>query len=291
MFQSINIWFFDRGIKILIILLVVWLINRFAQSLIEKAVRKAVKPAKGEKDTKAEKKREDTLIRIVNGVLTILVWIIAIMMILPEFGLDVGPILAGAGILGVALGFGAQYMIRDFLAGLFIVLENQYRVGDVVCLDDVCGGVEDITLRKTVLRNLDGMVYHIPNGSFSKAANLTKGYSRAHMNVSVAYKEDLDKVMEVINKVGKKMAEEDSWREYILKPIQVAGPGPDKFGDSGIEIKVLGETIPLKQWDVLKEFRRRLKIAFDKEGIEIPFPQMSVWQRGVAKKGSKAQKI
>ena len=100
------------------------------------------------------------------------------------------------------------------------------------------------------------------------------------MNISVAYKEDLDKVMELINRVGKEMAEEDPWKNDILKPIQVAGPGPDKFGDSGIEIKVLGETKPLKQWDVLKEFRRRLKIAFDREGVEIPFPQMSVWPRG-----------
>jgi small conductance mechanosensitive channel len=275
-FQNVLPWLLSSGIKIIIILIAAVLINRVVRKIIERAIRKGIKDGTKE----ATEKRQKTLIGIFSGALKIIVWLVAIMMILPEFGINVGPILAGAGILGVALGFGAQYMIRDFLAGLFIILENQYRVGDVVCLDDTCGGVEEITLRKTILRDLDGKVYHIPNGSFKMAANLTKGYSRAHMNISVAYKEDLDKVMALINKVGQEMTKDSPWKEYILKPIQVAGPGPDKFGDSGIEIKVLGETKPLKQWDTLKEFRRRLKIAFDKEGIEIPFPQMSIWPRG-----------
>jgi len=276
MFETLLSWFTLHGIKILVILIAVVLINRVGKKFIEKTVKKAIKHV----DHEAEVKRENTLIGIFSGGLKVVVWLVAIMTVRSEFGIEVGPILAGAGILGVALGFGAQYMIRDFLAGLFIILENQYRVGDVVCLDDTCGGVEDVTLRKTVLRDLDGKLHHIPNGAFKKAANLTGDYSRAHMNVSVAYKEDLDKVMALINKVGREMAKESPWKDYIIKPIQVAGPGPDKFGDSGIEIKVLGETKPLKQWDTLKEFRRRLKVAFDKENIEFPFPQMSVWPRG-----------
>jgi len=247
-------WLLSHGIKIICILIAVYLINRIGKKFIEKTIRKGVKDTTSE----ATQKRQKTLIGIFSGALNVVIWLVAIMMILPEFGINVGPILAGAGILGVALGFGAKYMIRDFLAGLFIILENQYRVGDVVCLDDTCGGVEDITLRKTVLRDLDGKVYHIPNGSFKIAANLTKDFSRAHMNVSVAYKEDIDEVMRLINKVGQEMARVSPWKEYIRNPIQVAGPGPDKFGDSGIEIKVLGETKPLKQWDTLKEFRRRL---------------------------------
>ncbi len=275
-FQNLLPWLLSSGIKIILILIAAVLINRIVKKIIERAIRKGIKDGTKE----ATEKRQKTLIGIFTGALKIIIWLVAIMMILPELGINVGPILAGAGILGVALGFGAQWMIKDFLAGLFIILENQYRVGDVVCLDDTCGGVEEITLRKTILRDLDGKVYHIPNGSFKMAANLTKGYSRAHMNISVAYKEDLDKVMALINKVGKEMAEVSPWKDYIIKPIQVLGPGPDKFGDSGIEIKVLGETKPLKQWDTLKEFRRRLKIAFDKEGIEIPFPQMSIWPRG-----------
>jgi small-conductance mechanosensitive channel len=276
MMATITHWLITHGIKIVAVLFAAFIINKVGKKFIDRTIRKAVKNA----DREAEEKREKTLIGIFSGALNIFVWLVAIMMILPELGLDVGPILAGAGILGVALGFGAQYMIRDFLAGLFIILEDQYRIGDVACLDNVCGGVEDITLRKTILRDLDGKVYHIPNGSFKMAANLTKDYSRAHMNISVAYKEDLDKVMALINKIGKEMAKDSPWKEYIIKPIQVLGPGPDSFADSGIIIKVLGETRPLKQWDTLKEFRKRLKIAFDKEGVEIPFPQMSIWPRG-----------
>ena len=274
--QSLIPWFLSSGIKIVVILIAAVVISKIGKVFIEKTIRKAIT----HEDEEAEKKRENTLISIFGGALKIFIWIMTVMMVLGEVGIDIGPVLAGAGILGVALGFGAQWMVRDFLAGLFIIMENQYRIGDVVCLDNTCGGVEEITLRKTVLRDLDGKVYHIPNGSFQTAANFTKGYSRAHMDVSVAYKEDLDKVMELINKVGIEMTKDSPWKEYIIKPIQVLGPGPNKFGDSAIEIKVLGETRPLKQWDTLKEFRRRLKIAFDKEGVEIPFPQMSLWPRG-----------
>jgi small conductance mechanosensitive channel len=274
--QNLIPWFWSSGVRILVILLVAFLIGRFAGKIIERMVRKGV--ANGDKE--AVEKRQKTLIRIFSGGFKLLIWLVAGMMVLSEFGLDIGPILAGAGLLGVALGFGAQWMIRDFLAGMFIIMENQYRVGDVVCLDDTCGFVEDITLRKTIMRDLDGKVMHIPNGSFKMAANLTHDYSRAHLNISVSYKEDIDKVMETINRVGKEMAEESPWKEDILKPIQVAGPGPNDFLASGVEIKVLGETKPLKQWDVMKEFRRRLKKTFDKEGIEIPFPQMSIWPRG-----------
>lgn len=274
--QSLMPWFLSSGIKIVVILIGAFIVSKIGKVFIEKTIRKAIT----HEDEEAERKRENTLISIFGGALKIFIWITTAMMVLGEVGINIAPILAGAGILGVALGFGAQWMVRDFLAGLFIIMENQYRIGDVVCLDSTCGGVEEITLRKTVLRDLDGKVYHIPNGSFQTAANFTKDYSRAHMDVSVAYKEDLDKVMELINKVGVGMTKDSPWKEYIIKPIQVLGPGPNKFGDSGIEIKVLGETRPLKQWDTLKEFRRRLKIAFDKEGVEIPFPQMSLWPRG-----------
>ena len=258
------------------ILLVAFILGRFGKKIIERLVRGGVK--NGVKE--AVEKRQKTLARIFTAGLKIPIWLVAIMMVLSELGLNIGPILAGAGLLGVALGFGAQWMVRDFLAGIFIVMENQYRVGDVVCLDNTCGFVEDITLRKTIMRDLDGKVMHIPNGSFKIASNLTHGYSRAHLNISVSYKEDIDRVMGIINRVGKEMAGESPWKEDILKPIQVVGPGPNNFLDSGVEIKVLGETKPSKQWDVMREFRRRVKKTFDKEGIEIPFPQMSVWPRG-----------
>ena len=274
--QSLVSWFWLSGIRVLAILLAAFLIGRFGRNIIRGVIKRGVKDCTKE----ATEKRQKTLARIFTVAFKTIIWLVAGMMILSELGLDIGPILAGAGLLGVALGFGAQWMVRDFLAGIFIILENQYRVGDVVCLDNTCGFVEDITLRKTIMRDLDGKVMHIPNGSFKMASNLTQGYSRAHLNISVSYKEDIDKVMKVINKVGAEMAKEDPWKEDILKPIQVLGSGPNNFLDSGVEIKVLGETKPAKQWDVMREFRRRLKKTFDKEGIEIPFPQMSIWPRG-----------
>jgi small conductance mechanosensitive channel len=280
--QNLVPWLLSSGLKILAILVGAFLITHFGARIIESAIAKGIKVKDRTKEGAA--RRQKTLVGIFNGALRVFVWLVVAMMVLSELGLNIGPILAGAGLLGVALGFGAQWMVRDFLAGMFIILENQYRVGDVVCLDDACGLVEDITLRKTVMRDLDGKEMHIPNGSFKMAANLTHGYSRAHMDVAVAYKENLDKVIKIINKIGNQMAQEEPWKGYILKPIQVLGSGPDKFGDSAVIIKVLGETQPLKQWDTLREFRRRLKESFDKEGVEIPFPQMAIWSHGKPKK-------
>jgi len=270
--QNIIAWVITHGIKIFGILIIACLINRLGGKVIERAIRKGVRDTTKE----ATEKRQNTLIGVFTGALKIAVWLMAIMMILPELGINIGPILAGAGILGVALGFGAQYMIRDFLAGLFIIIENQYREGDVVCLDGTCGLVEDIALRKTILRDLDGIVHHVPNGEIKKASNLSKKFARVNLNIGVAYKEDLNKVIEVVNKVGKELAEDPEWEESIIKLPQFLRI--DDFGESAIIIKILGETKPLKQWDVTGELRKRIKIAFDKEGIEIPFRQITVHQ-------------
>lgn len=270
--QNLITWVLSHGIKIFGILIVAYFINKLGGKVIKRAIRKGVRDATKE----ATEKRQNTLIGVFVGALKIVIWLMAIMMILPEFGINVGPILAGAGILGVALGFGAQYMIRDFLAGLFILIENQYREGDVVCLDGTCGLVEDINLRKTILRDLDGIVHYVPNGEIKKASNLSKQFARVNLNIGVAYKENLDKVIEVVNRVGKELAEDPQWKDLILKPPQFLRV--DDFGESAIIIKILGETKSLKQWDVTGELRKRIKIAFDKEEIEIPFPQRVIRQ-------------
>jgi len=270
-------WFLSHGVKIVFILFGAFVLNRIGIKFIEKTVRKAV-TSEG-RGAEAERKREETLIKIFAGGLKLIVWIIAAVMTLPEFGINIGPILAGAGVLGLAIGFGTQNMVRDFLAGLFVILENQYRVEDYICLDDTCGTIEDITLRKTVLRDLHGTVHHITHGSVGIVSNYTKKLGIARMDISVAYKEDIDHVMEVINKVGKEMAEESPWKEDTLTAIQVSGTGPSNFADSGVEITVSGETKVGTQWGMLREFRRRIKYAFDKEGIEIPFPQRTVWMK------------
>ncbi len=150
-------------------------------------------------------------------------------------------------------------------------MENQYRVGDVVCFGDTCGSVEKINLRTTILRDLDGVVHHIPNGEIKIASNLSKHYSRVNIDIGVSYDSNLEKVIKVVNKVGSDLAKDKKWKEKIIKPPQFLRV--NDFGDSAIMIKILGETMPIMQWEVAGELKKRLKIAFDKEGIEIPYPQ------------------
>lgn len=268
-------WLLSHGLKILIIAFVGWLLNLILSRVIIKAVRIAVKPD-GSASEEAEKKREDTLIRIFNGALRIVIITITTIMILDEAGIKIGPILAGAGIVGIAVGFGGQYLIKDIITGLFIILENQYRIGDVVNIDGTGGLVQDISIRKTTLRDLDGTVHHIPHGSIAKVSNLSKDWARVNLDISVAYNTNLEHLIEVINRTGKEMAEDPVWKEFIISPpvfLRV-----NEFAESAIIVKILGDTKPLKQWEITGEFRKRLKIAFDREGIEIPFPQRVVHQ-------------
>jgi len=205
----------------------------------------------------------------------VLIIVAAAFMILAEIGINITPVVAGFGIAGIAIGFGAQSVVKDLIAGLFILLENQYSVGDVVRIADISGLVEEINLRRTILRDLDGVVHVVPNGEIRVASNFTQEWSRVNMNVSVGYGEDLDHVIEVLNRIGKEMAAEPYWGELIIGAPQVLRV--DAFEDSGIAIKILGETKPIRQWDVMGELRRRIKKVFDEEGIEIPWPHTKVY--------------
>jgi small conductance mechanosensitive channel len=229
---------------------------------------------KGEPETEI-KKRCDTLSSVFVNTGIVIIAIIAIFTILPEFGVNIAAMLAGLGIVGIAVGFGAQGLIRDVFSGIFILLEDQYRIGDVVNVAGIGGLVEEINLRRTVLRDLDGIVHSIPNGEIKVASNFTKGYSRVNLNISVAYGEDLDYVIEVINRVCKEMAEDPKWSTDFVSMPQVLRV--DKLGDSGIDIKILGDTKPIRQWDIMGELRLRLKRTFDEEGIEIPWPHTKVY--------------
>jgi moderate conductance mechanosensitive channel len=268
-------WLLSHGIKILFITIGTYILNRFLKHTIEKIVRTAVVSDKY-LSKEAEEKREDTLIRIFTWSSRIIILFIATLMILQEFGIPIGPILAGAGIIGIAVGFGGQYFIKDIISGFFFILENQYRVGDVVNFDGTGGLVEDISLRMTTLRDLDGTVYHIPHGEIKKVANLSKDFARINLNIGIAYAANLDHVIKIVNKVGDELSQDPQWKEFIIKPPQFLRV--DDFADSSIVIKILGETQPLKQWEVTGELRKRIKIAFDNEGIEIPFPQRVVHQ-------------
>ncbi len=273
--QNIFPWLLSHGLKILAILIGAFLIRRFARVVIEKIMRKAV-VADSFLSPEAEKKREDTLIAVFEGTFRAIIWIVAALMIIAELGVNIGPLLAGAGVIGLAIGFGAQYIIRDFFTGLFIILENQYRVGDVVCVKDKCGTVENINLRMTILRDADGAVHHIPNGEIKIATNKTKGFARVNLVIGVAYDADLEKVKRVINQVGQEMTQDSEWQDKIIKAPEFIRV--DNFGASSVDIKISGEVKPLEQWAVLGELRKRIKLAFDKEGIEIPFPQRVIRQ-------------
>jgi len=268
-------WLVDHGIPILIIVVVgavLWFaLNKFLPPI----VRRAVARAKYKESKEGIEKRTNTLVSIFRGVGRVFIVVIGIMMILSEVGVDIVPVLAGFGIAGIAIGFGAQYLIRDLIAGTFIILENQYRVGDVARVADIAGVVEEVTLRKTVLRDLDGIVHHVPNGEIRTASNFTRHFARVNLDVSVAYDTDLDHAIRVINQVGKALAEDEKWRKAIKSPPQVLRV--DNLGDSGIYIKILGDVKPMQQWAVMGELRLRIKKAFDAEGIEIPWPHTKVY--------------
>jgi len=266
-------WLLTSGLRVLGIAIGAIILRKFGHIFIEKAIRKAIV---GDHllSKENEIKREDTLIKVFGTTFKIIVLIIASLMIMAELGVETAPLLASAGIAGVALGFGGQYLIKDVINGLFVILENQYRVGDVVCLDDTCGLVEDINLRVTTLRDLDGTVHTVPNGEIKRASNLSKYYARVNLDVGVSYSSDLEKVIKVVNKVGSDLAKDPEYKDIIKSPPQFLRV--DAFADSSIVIKILGDTEPLKQWAVTGELRKRIKIAFDKEKIEIPFPQRVV---------------
>ena len=267
-------WLIDHGIRILIIVAVgavLWFaLNKFLPPI----VRRLMVTTKGE-SKEGIKKRRDTLVGVLTGVGRVFIVTGAIMMILDEAGVPIASVLVGLGIAGLAIGFGAQYLIRDLIAGMFIIMENQYRVGDVARVADVAGLVEEISLRKTVLRDLDGIVHHIPNGEIRVASNFTRHFARVNLDVSVAYGTDLDHAISVINRVGKALAEDEKWRKVIKSPPQVLRV--DNLGDSGIDIKILGDVKAMEQWAVMGELRLRLKKAFDAEGIEIPWPHTKVY--------------
>jgi moderate conductance mechanosensitive channel len=220
-------------------------------------------------------KRARTLSTLIRNVVNAAVFTLAGVMILHELEINILPILTGAGVAGLAVGFGAQTLVRDVISGFFLILENQVRVGDVAEVNGTGGLVEAITLRTIVLRDLSGTVHVFPNGSVTQMSNRTRDFSYYLIDVGVAYKEDTDAVVEVMTGVATDLAADPAFGPSLLAPIEVLGV--DAFEDSQVTIKARLKTVPLKQWDVGREYRRRLKKAFDAKGIEIPFPHVSLY--------------
>ena len=268
-------WLASHGVRILIILLIGVALYYAVQKLIPTTVGHTVQKRMERQAEEEVDKRTKTLSRVFVGAAVAFIVTATAFMVLSEVGIDIAPLIAGFGIVGIAIGFGAQNLVRDIFAGLFVLLENQYCVGDWVRIADIAGTVEEINLRRTVLRDLDGTVHVVPNGAIRVASNFTREWSRVNLNISVAYGTDLNHAIAVINRVVEEMAHEPHWRELILKAPRALRV--DNLGDSGIDIKILGDTKPVRQWEVMGELRKRLKEAFDEEGIEIPWPHTKVY--------------
>ena len=277
-------WFSLHGGRILLIIALsvalYYLLRHFAPYVIRRlltrpSVKQALTKRKIKKLEAEAEKRVNTLSSVFISTGNAFIIIFAISAILSEIGVDISAALAGLGIAGIAVGFGAQTMIRDIISGMLILLENQYGVGDWVQIAGTGGLVQEIGLRRTVIRDFDGTVHNIPNGEIKVASNFTKEWARVNMDISVGYGEDLDHVTEVINRVGIEMAKDPDWTSLILKAPQALRV--EAFEDSGITIKILGETKQMQQWAIMGELRLRLKKAFDEEGIEIPWPHTKIF--------------
>lgn len=264
-------WLINSGPTVLTILVGSFLASWVVLLLLRKAIKRIVEQKNGDLSVIEQKQRTQTLQSVASTTVRILITVVVIMVLLSEFGVDIGPLLAAAGVAGVALGFGAQYLIRDLISGFFIIAEDQYSVDDVVCLGDTCGTVEEVTLRMTKLRDLDGVAHYVPNSEVKVASNMSQRFSRVNLNVGVAYESDIDQVITVIDRVGKQMAEDPEWGQHIIEAPHFFRV--DDLGDSAVYLKILGDVRPGQQWAVTGELRRRLKNVFDEEHIEIPFPQ------------------
>ncbi|MBN2439427.1 MAG: mechanosensitive ion channel family protein [Deltaproteobacteria bacterium] len=232
--------------------------SRFAEELTEEAV-----------------KRSETLTRLIRQALLIGLWGIVALVILKEIGIEIGPILASAGILGLAVGFGAQNLVRDVISGFFFILEDQVRVGDVAVVNGTGGLVEQINFRTIVIRDLEGVVHVFPNGTVQTLSNKTKNWSGYVFDLGVAYKEDTDRVVKVIMQVGEELQDDETYGPFMIEPLEIFGL--EKLDDSAVVIRGRIKTKPLQQWFVGREFLRRIKYAFDAQGIEIPFPHRKVY--------------
>jgi small conductance mechanosensitive channel len=264
--QSVPItsWLSEHGLRFGLIIALCLIVIVMMGQFIPKVVTNLMARRTGELEEEVQK-RSETLSRVLINVAQVFVLTITLFMVLSELKIDIAPMLAGLGVVGVAIGFGAQSLVKDILGGLFVIFENQYRVGDIVRIGGVAGLVQDISLRRTILRDLDGEVHFVPNGEIRVTSNLTKELSRVNINVTVALNNDLERVISVINRVGHEMAEDRKWAPLILKAPQVLRV--NDIGSKGCVIKITGDTKPMQQWDVTGELRKRLKTVFESDGI------------------------
>lgn len=265
-----------KGIYILVVLVLAFAAMRVLKLALRRFEQALIKAAEvAHENTTEACKRIQTLSTLLRQAAVVTIWLVTLFTVLSELGVDIGPILAGAGIVGLAVGFGAQNLVRDVISGFFLILEDQVRVGDVAIVNGTGGLVENVRLRTLVLRDLAGVVHVFPNGTINTLSNMTKGWSAYVFEVPIAYKENPDKAMEVMRRIANDMRQDSYFSEKIIADLEVFGV--DKWDDSAVVIKARFKTQPIAQWEVGREYWKRLKHAFDQESIEIPFPHLSVY--------------
>src|SRR5690554_6203724 len=277
LFENAQNWIITELPGLILLIIVLSIALRFSAFILKKLKKTMINRAeKGDKaDIIEAEKRITTLIGILGGTISIFLWTVFLMIVLNKFGIEIAPILASAGIVGVALGFGAQELVRDFLSGFFILLENQIRAGDVAIINGTGGSVEKIELRTTTLRDFSGVVHIFQNGKINTLANMTKEWSAMVFDIRVDYKEDVDKAIRVIKEVDLELQKDEMFSGSILEPIEIFGV--DALTESAVIVKARIKTRPIQQWTVGREYRGRLKKAFDKNNIKMPFPHTTVY--------------
>lgn len=304
-FASASVWIVDKPLAVLIILLLAIIARRIVRRAIDHMVDRIGEDKKHEEEDAAERTAEEgrnwdperlaekmkqlrerterasqrakTLATLFKSIASTIIWAVALMMLLAEFDVNLGPLIAGAGIIGVAVGFGAQSIVRDLLTGVFMLIEDQYGVGDVVDLGDAVGTVESVGLRTTRLRDISGTVWHVPNGAIARVGNMSQLWARVPLDLDVAYDTDLDEAMAIIKRVADEVWLEQGESTTVLEEPTLSGV--QAFGADAVTIRVMLKTEPSEQWATARLMRRRIKAAFDDAGIEIPFPQRTVWVR------------
>lgn len=264
-------WLMTSGVRVLLIIIGMLLVL----SILRRVMGRLRVVYEGRLPGPAEIQRADTLVHVIRDVARGVILIIGSMMVLAEVGVDLKPLLAAAGLGGLAIGFGAQSLVKDVISGFFILLENSVRVGDVVEVAGVGGLVEEVRLRTITLRDLAGNVHVVPNGSIDKVKNMTKDFSYYVFDVGVAYREDVDEVMETLKEIAAGLKSDPAFADDVLEPLEMLGV--DQFGDSAVVVKCRIKTQPIKQWRVGREMNRRIKKEFDRRGIEIPFPHRTIY--------------
>src|SRR6056297_155065 len=291
----------DRVVTVVFILLLAWVLSALARRHLARAIARMMAPDRaaaarhlnrlgidsadtliapdlaGAATDPRRAARVNSITSVLGSTISIVIWSLAIMIALGQVGINLGPLIAGAGIAGVALGFGAQSLVKDFIAGLFMLIEDQYGIGDVVDLDEATGVVEKISLRTTVLRGLDGTVWHVPNGYVQRVGNMSQLWSVALVDVDVAYDSDLAEARRVILECGEEVTTREEWSDHVLEEPNLLGV--EALGADGITIRMTVRTKPGSQWGLQRALREELKRALDGAGIEIPFPQRTVWFR------------